>query len=92
MMTWTRWWLWRWRRGGRARGITTGSSNKDAVGEMSVPGQKKKRLYIYVLLACFGIWEFDKFISPFNVVNLQVGFLFCFSFFLPQREVHRDST
>ncbi|XP_061046658.1 hydroxysteroid 11-beta-dehydrogenase 1-like protein isoform X8 [Eubalaena glacialis] len=38
MMTWTRWWLWRWRRGGRARGITTGSSNKDAVGEMGVTG------------------------------------------------------
>ncbi|XP_028355951.1 hydroxysteroid 11-beta-dehydrogenase 1-like protein isoform X8 [Physeter macrocephalus] len=38
MMTWTRWWLWRWRRGGRARGITTGSSNKDTVGEMGVTG------------------------------------------------------
>ncbi|XP_059774656.1 hydroxysteroid 11-beta-dehydrogenase 1-like protein isoform X3 [Balaenoptera ricei] len=38
MMTWTRWWLWRWRRGGRARGVTTGSSNKDAVGEMGVTG------------------------------------------------------
>ncbi|KAM9105422.1 hydroxysteroid 11-beta-dehydrogenase 1-like protein isoform 2-T2 [Megaptera novaeangliae] len=38
MMTWTRCWLWRWRRGGRARGITTGSSNKDAVGEMGVTG------------------------------------------------------
>ncbi|XP_068393290.1 hydroxysteroid 11-beta-dehydrogenase 1-like protein isoform X4 [Eschrichtius robustus] len=38
MMIWTRWWLWRWRRGGRTRGITTGSSNKDAVGEMGVTG------------------------------------------------------
>nr|XP_058916783.1 hydroxysteroid 11-beta-dehydrogenase 1-like protein isoform X4 [Kogia breviceps] len=38
MMTWTRWWLWRWRRGGRVRGITTGSLNKDTIGEMGVPG------------------------------------------------------
>lgn len=36
------------------------------------------------------IWEFHKCISPFNVANFLVDFLFFpFSFFLPQKEIHK---
>lgn len=37
------------------------------------------------------IWGFHKCISPFNVANFQLDFLFFpFSFFLSQKEIHKD--